>query len=217
MLTNRELETETSNNDYFGEPNGDLGFNFGYIQSSLEQKYLIECGNNKVMAIKAPSCLIGPKVGDYVALINDGQHSFIVAVLEQNENEASIDIKSDTEITMSAPSVRVLGTDNISFTGKQGHLACSDFKVTSRNMELVAETADTRIGALSHIGKTFKVVLADLLVRAATSLRVIDGPDHQRAKETSIKADKMLVLQGDLTSIIGKSDVKVDAERVHLG
>ena len=37
MLTNRELETETSNNDYFGEPNGDLGFNFGYIQSSLEQ------------------------------------------------------------------------------------------------------------------------------------------------------------------------------------
>ena len=56
-----------------------------------------------------------------------------------------------------------------------------------------------------------------MLVRAATSLRVIDGPDHQRAKETSIKADKMLVLQGDLTSIIGKSDVKVDAERVHLG
>ena len=34
MLTNRELETETSNNDYFGEPNGDLGFNFGYIQSN---------------------------------------------------------------------------------------------------------------------------------------------------------------------------------------
>ena len=55
MLTNRELEKETSNNDYFGEPNGGLGFNFGYIQSSLEQKYLIECGNNKVMAIKKKS------------------------------------------------------------------------------------------------------------------------------------------------------------------
>tara|TARA_B100001057_G_scaffold490564_1_gene579090 strand:+ start:422 stop:1075 length:654 start_codon:yes stop_codon:yes gene_type:complete len=217
MLTTAKLKNETTETLGNQRLKVSQDFQFGYIKSSIDDKYRIEGNTESCTATKAPSCLISPMTGDYVATIYDGSDIFIVAVLKRPDRKVPLTVESEREIAISAPSIRLFGTQKFSLTGQQGFITCSHFNLASRKAELTAEVADTRIGKLSHIGKSLKMAIGDILIRAATSMRIVDKTDFQRARETSIKADKFLSLQGDMTCITARTDVKVDGERIHMG
>lgn len=190
---------------------------FAYVKELIDDKLVLEGDNFRLKAMKAPSCLISPKIGDYVAAISDATDVFVVAVLRRSNNETALKFESEEEIAISAPSIRLLGSKSLSLSGRQGFLTCSNFNFFSSKIDITADVADTKIGRLSHFGKSLKIALGDFLIRAATSMRIIEDIDFHRAKETSIKADKFLSLQGEMTCITAKTDVKVDAERIHMG
>ena len=190
---------------------------FGIVRSAIENKYAVEVAGVSITASKAISCLITPLIADYISFITDGKRSFITAVLERETKTEPVSIKTEQDLTIDAPNVKILGKNTLSLTSSATQFLSSELAIGTEKLELTATDAETRVNRLTHVGKTLKTILSDILLRASVALRVIDTTDHQKAKQISINADKHLSLKGDLTSIIGKSDVKVDAERVHLG
>ncbi len=217
MLSNiEEKDTNVLNNQeqYIGKDNR---IQLGFIRSNIEDKYTIESTGKKVVGTQALSCLINPRVNDYVAFIDTGERAFIISILERGDLKEALHMKSEAPIEISAPAIKLFGEETIDIAGGNAHLAGINLAVTAEALQVTADTGEARINSLTHMGKSLKIVLTDILLRAAASLRVIDGSDYQKAKQINISADGYLSLKGDLASIVAKKDVKVDAERVHIG
>tara|TARA_B110000467_G_C18236851_1_gene432081 strand:- start:119 stop:772 length:654 start_codon:yes stop_codon:yes gene_type:complete len=193
------------------------GIRFGYICSQIENNFSVDVSGLKTLSEKATSCLVNPAVGDYVACLDDGNKSFIIAVLERKEPESSLDMRSICSIDLSAPELNLAARNKLNLTSQQGNLTFRDLNLGVVNFDANLEKAEARIGILSYIGKSVKTVLNEVLTRAGTSLRVIDGADYQRSKDIHVEAENLLSIKGKFTSIAAKDDVKIDGSRVHLG
>ncbi|MDG1886108.1 MAG: DUF3540 domain-containing protein [Alphaproteobacteria bacterium] len=193
------------------------GIRFGFICSQIETKFSVDFSDLQTLSEKAASCIVNPAVGDYVACLCDGNKSFIIAVLERNKPESSLDMRSTCSIDLSAPELNLAARNKINLTSQQGNLTFQELNLGVVNFDAHLEKAEARIGMLSYIGKSVKTVLTEVLTRAGTSLRIIDGADYQRSKDIHVEAENLLSIKGKFTSIAAKDDVKIDGSRVHLG
>ena len=194
-----------------------VGSHFGEVLSNVNCNYSIEFPGMMRTAIQATSCLVKPKVGDYVACLSDGKRVFVSAVLERGAKDIPIEIKLDDPVRLSAPDITIMGTEDLALTSQNGELNFSELSLRTMKLEVSADEATTSIKTLTHIGKAIKTTLSEILLRAAMSLRIIDGADHQRSNEAYITAEKFLSVRGEMTSIAAKKDVKIDGTRVHIG
>ena len=199
------------------EPKVDVGINFGRVLSETSGSYSIDLSGTTTVAMQAPSCLVKPKAGDYVACISDGNRLFISAILERDAKEAPIEIKFDDPIQLSAPDIALMGEKQLALTSQRGDLNFSEMALRAMKLEASADEAKTSIKNLTHIGRTIKTTLSEILLRAGMALRVIDGTDHQKSSEAYIIAEKFLSMRGEMTSVAAKKDVKIDGSRVHIG
>lgn len=211
----RNLNAE--NKQHPRESKVDVGINFGRILSETSGSYSIDLSGITAVAMQAPSCLVNPKAGDYVACISDGNRLFISTILERDAKEAPIEIKFDDPIQLSAPDIALMGEKQLALTSQRGDLNFSEMALRAMKLEASVDEAKTSIKNLTHIGRTIKTTLSEILLRAGMALRVIDGTDHQKSSEAYIIAEKFLSMRGEMTSVAAKKDVKIDGSRVHIG
>ena len=110
-----------------------------------------------------------------------------------------------------------MGEKQLALTSQRGDLNFSEMALRAMKLEASADEAKTSIKNLTHIGRTIKTTLSEILLRAGMALRVIDGTDHQKSSEAYIIAEKFLSMRGEMTSVAAKKDVKIDGSRVHIG
>ena len=214
-LNIRELSSEVD--DEVISSTKEVGFHFGEVVGESDSYYAVKFENSTQNAVKSISCLVMPRVGDYAACLSDGKRLFISEVLERTPDHEKIEIQSDRPFQVSAPEISVMGAEQLVLTSREGELNFHKLSLRALKLEATAENATTAIKSLTHVGKVIKTTISDMLLRAATSLRIIDGADHQRAEETHIIAEKFLSVRGELTSVAAKKDVKIDGKRVHIG
>jgi hypothetical protein len=216
-MPNQPLEKNQQNFDKAWSLDGSTTkTNYGYVSSIIEGNFSIASEEGNVTALKASSCLILPEIGDYVAYLFDGKKRYLISVLERKSADP-LSIVSQQGISIEAPEIKLTGKQKLHFSGAIGRAAFGSLHVASINMDLDVEKAETRVKSLSHFGKTISGVFNTILTRASTALRVIDGSDIQKAKQTTIEAENILSIKGEFTSITAKADVKIDGERVHVG
>ncbi len=211
------LELSSEVDDGLIDSTKEVGFHFGEVVGESDGYYAVEFENFTQNAVKSISCLVTPKVGDYAACLSDGKRLFLSEILKRTSDQGKIEIQSDSAIRLSAPQVSVMGAEQLVLTSQEGELNFNELSLRAAKLEATAENATTAIKSLTHVGKVIKTTISDMLLRAATSLRIIDGADHHRAEETHIIAEKFLSVRGELTSVAAKKDVKIDGKRVHIG
>ena len=217
MVVKRKINVLTDNSIDHSFPDSNSGTVSGYVLSAEPDVFIIQLKSKSYSAKRAVSCLVRPQKGDYVGCLDDGSNIFIISVLKASCDDAPVALESKNPISIDAPALMLLGRKTLKLFGQSGFLNFNSLDFVSGMLSLTAEKAETRVETFSHFGKSVKTLIGSLLSKAGNSLRVIDGPDVHKAKETELSSEKMMSLKGEVTSISARKDIRIDGERVHLG
>lgn len=168
----------------------------------------------EVRARRALSCLVSPNLGDRVLLarLGDGS-SFVLAVLEREEEDAELRIASDRSISIEAPAGRVdvVASEGISLV-TAGKLSASFDTLMAVGQRVLADARKATL--VGGVVETIADVLAQRLKR---STRVVTGVDQLRAGHADYQVDKALRIHSENAFVTASQVVKLDGENIHLG
>jgi hypothetical protein len=199
----------------------------GIITAIDKKIYTVETHSGTYYARQAISCLIKPLPGDKVLVTGNLVDDFyILAVLERKDRKkrtlvfhGDVDFKvKDGRLTIAAPE----GIDLAS--AKDIGIASSELNINSVNSEIrihrLIFSGGFWLGQVEKIRliiTTFDSMVERLTQRIKRSYRTVEEIDRLRAGRLDYLIDKLLSLRGKYSMLTAKEDVKIDAERIHMG
>jgi hypothetical protein len=196
----------------------------GNVKSELDALFIIQSDNGVLPAVHAPSCLLKPEVDDKVLLsMIDGQ-LYILAVLEKSSQKSQLkftgDLSVETQGSLSLNSARALQLSSstslshispeIKALSKIHTLTTDQLTANSQKMTVYSEQVQAHI---KEVHGMFERVYqkADQVIRWVETIETLNIGNwvHNIKGTLNSRANNQI--------ITAKSDVKVDAERIHMG
>lgn len=200
---------------------------YGVIKALGEGSFTIESESGVWEARPAASCLLLPQMGDKVLIAAHPSHAaYILAVLEQEKDRPSeLVFQNDVTIKTRKGNVNVVAKEDINL------ISGSRLQVISKETGIHAQKAEISIDEMSFWGKFldanvksirvlasgFESVIDLLRQRVTRSYRTIEEVEHIKADRYDCHAKSLLSLKGKYSTITASEDVKIDAERIHIG
>jgi len=199
----------------------------GTIESLDELGYRINADTRQYSATRAFSCMVEPMVNDSVLFsIDAGMQCHILAIIERPDC-------TDTRLAFPGDVTLNAGQGQLHLNGQQGINISSQQSInqTSEGYTLVAKKAlfgiesvtavgsklVSKIGNVQTIADTVETVAANLLQKLKNSFRVIEGVDQTRSRDVITTVKNLYSMRSKQAAILAKKDIKVDAERIHMG
>jgi hypothetical protein len=206
---------------------GKTDVNAGTIQSVDGQSYQILGSDGCYTATPAFSCLVEPIEGDTVLFsINASQQCHVLSIIERTASlNSSIVFPGDVTFDAKQGQLHLNGKQGISISSQQS------ISQTSEEYTLIANKALFAIDNLNAIGSRFvaniknlktyadtvETVAANLMQTLKNSFRIIEGVDQTRAKDVIQTVKNLYSMRSRQAAILAEKDIKVDAERIHMG
>ena len=198
----------------------------GKIESDGEF-YRIIAGDGVYSASRAFSCLVQPRINDTVLFSIDArQHCHILSIIERPGDDA-------TRLTF--PGDVMLDSDNggVSINARQGLNLVSgqDLNQVAENYRLTAANALLNVGDLTAIGNTFAAKIKTVrtfadsvetiakrwLQKLTHSFRQVEGVDQLKTRDSIHTIKNLYSMRSRQAAILARKDIKMDAERIHMG
>lgn len=199
----------------------------GTIQCIDEQSYQILGQGGTYSATRAFSCLVEPIPGDKVLFsIGPAQQCHILSIIERLDS---------TQTSLSFPGEVTINAEHgqLSLNGQQGLNISSMQKITlaSEEYSLIAKKALFAIDSLTAVGSTVvakirnvktiadtvETVADNLLQKLKNSFRLVDGVDQKKSRDVIHTVKNLYSMRSKQAAILAKKDIKIDAERIHMG
>ena len=210
-----------------------IKFNTPTASNNIDKAIVKAVNNNLLLVVSsqgvqnakvAASCLISPEVGDSVLICTLEQECFITAVLEKQSQAHKINIPGD--LTLSAS-----GSTTLSSSQGITQVSGGDVTIAAKKINQVSSEQSITTDALSVHAQDSKLQSKQINVVAEQSNTIINRC-YQKADQVMRWVETIETLnigtwvqniKGTLNSrannqiMTAKSDVKVDAERIHMG
>jgi len=199
----------------------------GQILGVDDQVYQILGSEGEYSATRAFSCIVQPQQGDKVLFsVNSVRQCHILSIIERPDS-------NDTRLMFPGDVVLSASKGQLKINGKQGVTINSErcISQTSEEYNLIADKAIFGIDSLTAIGSrlvtkitdlqtyagTIETVAGNLLQKVKNSVRLIEGVDQSRSRDAIHTVKNLFSLRSNQAAIVAKKDIKVDAERIHMG
>lgn len=187
---------------------------------------LVWTGSATVRAKRAPACIVAPEARDKVLLAHADGRTYVIAVLERDE-ESPVRLSADGDLRVESATGRVDVTaprgasvvtrgelsvvaGAVKARSELADLAFSRLRVFSA--EVLAEVVHSKV-----VGRTLESV-AELVQQTATRVsRVVTEIEHARVGTLDLAAEKTATIHAETATVTAKALVKVDGEMVQLG
>lgn len=199
----------------------------GIITRTQKGIYTVEAHSGTYEARQAVSCLITPRQNDKVLLAGDlSEGLYILAILErEEEHKQTLSFQGDVDLTVKSGRLAITSGQEIRFTsGRNIDFASPEVKVHSMKSEVHIQhlifSGNFWMGQVEKIRlvvTAFDSLIERLTQRIKRSYRTVEEIDRLRAGRLDYLVDKLLCLRGKYSMLTAKEDVKIDAERIHMG
>lgn len=195
----------------------------GRVQRVEESRVWVQSEQGPVVAQTAVSCLLTPLAGDLVLLSHNRQGTYVLAILERESREYGLQV--DGTLTLTADELRLHGrktltasagtylrqvaaaiestADKISSISQQQRVQAESLEVTGQEARL---SVDQVQGLFKRVYSRAEQVMRSVslieMLQLGNWITEVEDTHSQRAKNTVISAE---------------SDIKIDAERIHMG
>ena len=184
-------------------------------------------GSQALRAKRAPACIVAPELRDRVLLAHADGRTYVLAVLEREEEQSPIRLTADGDLRVESTSGRV---DVVAAQGAsvatRGTLA-----LRAKALEAKSEVAEFTFSKLRLLGSEVlaEVTRSKLVGRAIESVaevvqqtatrvsRVVTELEHVRVGTLDLAAEKSAMIHAENAVVTAKALVKVDGELVQLG
>ncbi len=189
--------------------------------------YTVETGSCTYEAQQAVSCLITPQQNDKVILMGNASDGFyVLAVLERKKGEKqTLSFQGDVDFIVKDGRLSIASKEGMGLTSARDiNLASSELNVHSLKSEVhihrLIFSGGFWMGQVEKIRlavTAFDSLIERLTQRIKRSYRTVEEIDRLRAGRLDYLVDKLLSLRGKYSMLTAKEDVKIDAERIHMG
>lgn len=199
----------------------------GIISKIDKGIYTVETRSGTYEVRQAVSCLITPQQNDKVLLVGDlSEGLYVLAVLEREAaQKQTISFQGDVDFTVKKGCLTITSQEEMRFASARNiDLASPELNVHSLKSEVHVHhlifSGNFWLGQVEKIRLTvtaFDSFIERLTQRVKRSYRTIEEIDRLRAGRLDYLIDKVLSLRGKYSMLTAKEDVKIDAERIHMG
>ncbi len=200
---------------------------YGTIQSSNDRNYQILGQSGTCWAKPAFSCLVKPMTGDRVLFSTDtdGQGHILSIVERLDSTETNLNFPGDVTLNASQGQLHLNGKQGINISSQQQiNLVSEEYSLIAKKalfgVESISAFGSKLVAKISHvqtIAATVETVADHWLQKLKNSFRLIEGVDQQRARDVIHTVKNLYSLRSRQAAILAKKDIKIDAERIHMG
>ncbi len=200
---------------------------YGLVTGSSGHRFTIETTSGTWQARPAVSCLLQPEIGDLVLLTaHSAYEAYILAVLErQTDATAELLFERDITITSRGGQINLVSRQDINIipkkrlqiiSGETG-IHTQKAEITIDEMSFWGKFLDANVKSIRLLANGFESVIHLLRQKLSRSYRTIEEVEHVKADRYDCHARSLLSLKGKYSTITANEDVKIDAERIHIG
>lgn len=200
---------------------------YGTIIKKQGDFYTVVSESGTWQAKTAVSCLLCPTVGDKVLIfVHSSCSIYILAVLERKQEIPSeLIFENDVVVRTQKGTFSLVAKNGLNFvSGSRIKMVSSELNVHSKKADIDieklsfwAELFDAQVKSIRLLASSFDSVLERLRQTVKRSYRTIEEVEHIKADRFECTASSLLSLKGKYSIITAKEDVKIDAERIHIG
>ncbi len=206
---------------------GEIQVQYGTIQSSSDRNYQILGRSGACFATPAFSCLVEPMTGDKVLFSTDaGGQSHILFIVERlDSTDTKLEFPGDVTLNASQGQLHLNAQQGINLSSQQKiSLATEDYSLIAKkalfgveSLSAIGSKLVAKINQVQTIANTVETVADQLLQKLKNSFRQIDGVDQLRAGDAIYTIKNLYSMRSKQAAILAKKDIKIDAERIHMG
>ncbi|MEP4547706.1 MAG: DUF3540 domain-containing protein [Saccharospirillum sp.] len=201
------------------QPAAVQGLEEAIVESVSESGVLITSPNGIERASQAVSCLIKPCQGDTVLLLRVApSRLYILAILERTaasgrdvalEFTGSVSISSAEEVTIASKHTKL--------AGQQLDLVGRDLSLTSNTLKSYSDTTVLSSKTMKIASQTLNVVGQHMSRHLKSFVSMVAGNEVRKAGNVTSQVSDFKLDQSRHSIIDVRKDLKIDAERIHMG
>lgn len=198
----------------------------GVVESDGEI-YRIHTQNGLYDATRAFSCLVEPRQNDTVLFSVDArQHCHILSIVERpGANDASLAFPGDVNLKTDSGGLSIQARRGINMLSGEGinqvaesyALAAKKALVNADDLTAVGSTLVAKVRHIRTIANRVETVADHWLQKLRNSLRQVEGVDQLKTRDSIHTIKNLYSMRSRQAAILAKNDIKVDAERIHMG
>ncbi|MDI1446431.1 DUF3540 domain-containing protein [Polyangium sp. 6x1] len=189
--------------------------------------FIVRTGRGDMRARRATSCLVEPRVDDFVLVAGaPSGAAWVLAVLEREEGAgASLVCDGDLEIKVPEGRVRVASKEGIDLVSQKDVSVLADGvrvhaatgSVVMDSLSYLGGLVRSEIGKLRHEGGIVERVVERVSERVKRSFRKVEEVDQVKAERIDYSAKQVMSLRAENAIVTAEELVKMDGEQIHLG
>lgn len=199
---------------------------YGTVQALCDGRYIVHGDNGECIAKRAFSCVVQPEPGDRVMYSFTDYETHILAVIDRpNNSDATLSFQGDVTLHTQQGKISIAGdegvqlasSDEVTMVSKELNVVANKGVVNVADLTTVGEQISSNIKWVKLFASSIDTVAERLSLRLKHSFRQIEGVDQTKAGEMLTTIKNLFSLRSRQTAILAKKDIKVDAERIHMG
>ncbi len=199
----------------------------GTIDTLIDEGYRIATPKGHVTAQRAFSCIVEPRLNDVVLFSTDERmQGHILSILErQLDKSTCLNFPADVTVKVQKGELHMNARQGLYLSTEQ------DMNLLSKKLSVNAEKGLMNIKSLNAIGSTLvskirnvqtfahslETVAEHWLQKLKNSFRQVEGVDQLKTRDSLHTIDNLYSMRSKQAAILAKKDIKMDAERIHMG
>ena len=219
-----------SHNHPVGEPSahGAASQGTGTVLNQAESGWIVQIDPvTRLIASRAESCLLEPRVGDKVWFVREAGSSYLLAVLERRESDrpATLSIDGDVELLARGGSLKLKAETDMGIeASKHVELKTQSFRLRAKVGHVLLDECTSLFKSLTNhftestrVGGALETLVDRVRTHSKSSVRSVEGLDMHRSGSLVQRAETTAHLEARHAMVNGTELVKLDGQQIHLG
>jgi len=196
----------------------------GTVQFVSDERCVVVTERGVSQALQAASCLLKPEAGDRVLVsIVDGL-AYVLAVLEKSAEDSQILLPGNVTLQAkgqllfsAAQDMQLIAGQTMNQTAMKINTLAGEQRLTAGRMDVAATTLSVTSHDIEAQAEQFHGVITRIFQRADQVMRWVETIETLNIGNWVQNVRDTLHSRADNQIITARSDVKVDAKRIHMG
>lgn len=189
------------------------------VDAVSESGVLVTSTQGIERANRAFSCLVAPCVGDTVLVSRIApSRLYIIAILERTaESGRDVSMDFDGSLTLSSTQDVTIVSKRTRLVGQQLDLTGGEVAISAKNLQSYADSTVLSSNKFRLLTHTLDVVSERLTRHVKDLVSMVSGHEVRKAGHLTEQVSEFKLEQSKNSIIDVRKDLKMDAERIHMG
>lgn len=188
----------------------------------------VACAEKTTWVKKAFSCSICPRLGDQVLVsLEEGGNSYVLSILERPGDAQDCELEFPGDVSLKAANgvfdisasrdLRLTSASRVQTLSPELALRTESARLSTRRLDVSGEQADARFQRGRFQVHQLESIVDSAIHCARTVVRKVEGIETFNVGSLIKTVRSTLTIRSKHAVISSRHDMKIDAERIHMG